>query len=357
VYFARNLDRQRVTEALSRIESHAELYQRYQRLRAAHITAISGITDVHPWDLSLPAPGFTVPRMTLEQSRAAALLAVQPLGADYVEHFRQLLDPANGRMDIAAERGSRTNGGFSIGAAGVPSGLFIESYGQGFIEDTRVILHEGGHALHRQFMTESGIPTFYTRGPNWMFEAFATLNELLLYDQMYRASPDPNLKAFYLRALIDDINFQLFGSAEEATLEQSIHDGVVAGRIRTAADLDALTLSVWNKYEILPSEPQFAHIWITKSLMYQDPLYLVNYLYAGLLATKMFDMVRRDPASFQKRYLELLRNGFDAAPEQLLSKFFGRELTQRELVDDSMNILQQRIESLAEIYRKLDSKH
>ena len=358
VYSARDLDRQRVTEALSSIESHAELYQSYQRLRAAHVAAISGITDVHSWDLSLPAPGFTVPRMTLDQSRAAVLVALRPLGADYIEHFRQLLDPANHRMDIAAERGTRTNGGFSIGAAGVPSGLFIENYGQGFIGDTRVIIHEGGHAIHQQFMTESGIPNLYTRGPNWMFEAFAILNEFLLYDQLYQTSTDLKVKAFYLQALIGDITFQLFGSAEEGALEQSIYDGVVAGRIKTAADLDALTLSIWKKYEILSaSESQFAHTWITKGLMFQDPLYLVNYLYAGLLATKMFDMVKHDPVGFQKRYLDLLRNGFYAPPEQLLSKFFGRELSQRELVDDSMNILQQRIQSLAELYRNLDSKH
>jgi oligoendopeptidase F len=96
---------------------------------------------------------------------------------------------------------------------------------------------------------------------------------------------------------------------------------------------------------------------MTKSTMFQDPLYLVNYLYAGLLSTKMFDMIQRDPAGFQKRYLDLLRNGYSAPPEQVLSKFFGRELSQSELVDDSMNILQQRMQSLAEIYRKLDSKH
>jgi oligoendopeptidase F len=238
----------------------------------------------------------------------------------------------------------------------IASGLFIESYGKGFIGDTRVIIHEGGHAIHRQLMMESDIPTFYTRGPNWMTEAFPALNEYLLYDHMYRASTDLEVKAYYLQALIDHMTFQLFGSTEEGTLEQSIHDGVIAGRIKTAADLDALTASIWNKYEVLPSEPQFAHMWITKSLMYQDPLYLVNYLYAGLLATKMFDMLQHDPTGFQKRYRDLLRNGFYAPPEQLLKTFFGRELTKRELVDDSMKILQQRIEALAEIYKKLDSK-
>jgi oligoendopeptidase F len=73
-------------------------------------------------------------------------------------------------------------------------------------------------------------------------------------------------------------------------------------RIRDTADFDALTLSIWSKFEIWPaSEPQLTHTWISKRLMFQDPLYQVNYLYAGLLATKMFDMVRHDPVAFQRR--------------------------------------------------------
>jgi oligoendopeptidase F len=358
VYFARDLDRRDVTEALARVEGHAELFKTYQRLRAQHVAAIAGIADVHSWDWSLPTPSFTVPRMTLDQTRAEVLSAVAPLGANYVEHFRQLLDPANGRMDVAAEQGNRTNGGFSIGAPGVASGLFVENYGRGLLGDSRVIIHEGGHAIHKQLMSENGVSPFYTRGPNWMFEAFATLNEFLLYDRLYQTSTDPWARSYYLEALIDDMAYQIFTSAEEGTLEQSIHDGVVAGRIRNAGDLDALSLSIWSKYEIWPaSEPQLAHIWTTKSLMYQDPLYLVNYLYAGLLATKMFDMAKHNPADFQKRYADLLRKGFYAPPGDLLRTFFGRDLSQQELVDDCMNILTQRIDALAESYKKIDVRH
>jgi hypothetical protein len=42
----------------------------------------------------------------LDQTRVEVLEALAPLGADYVEHFRRLLDPATGCMDIAAERRS-----------------------------------------------------------------------------------------------------------------------------------------------------------------------------------------------------------------------------------------------------------
>jgi oligoendopeptidase F len=357
VYFSRNLDRGQVTDALVAIETHADLLKRYQHLRAQHIAAMAGIADVRSWDLFLPSPGFTTPRMTLDQTRAAALSALEPLGPDHVAHFRELLDPVNRRMDVSAETGKRTNGGFSVRAPGIPTGLFVESYPLGLLGESRVIIHEGGHAIHGELMNESGVSPFYTRGPNWMSEAIATLNEFLLYDYLYQRSTDPKAKAFYLEALISDITFQFFGSAQEATLEQSIYDGVIAGQIKNAADLDALTLSIWSKYDIwAPLEPQLAHTWITKNLLIQDPLYLVNYLYAGLLATKMFDMLKQDPASFQKRYAALLRNGFYAPPEDLLRNLFGRDLSQRQLVDDGMNILQQRVSSLAEIYRKIEAK-
>ena len=357
VYFSRNLDRKEVTDALAAIETHADLFKSYQHLRAQHIAAMTGIVEVRPWDLFLPSPGFTTPRMTLDQTRATALSALSPLGPDYVAHFRELLDPANRRMDVAAETGKRTNGGFSVRAPGIPAGLFVESYGQGFLGESRVIIHEGGHAIHGQLMNESGVSPFYTRGPNWMFEAIATLNEFLLYDHLYQKSVDSKARAFYLEALISDITFQLFGSAQEATLEQSIYDGVISGQIKNAADLDALTLSIWRKYEVWPAlEPQLAHTWMTKQLLVQDPLYLVNYLYAGLLATKMFDMLKQDPASFQKHYAALLREGFHAPPEELLRSFFGRDVSQRQLVEDGMNILRQRVSSLAEVYKKIEAK-
>jgi hypothetical protein len=48
--------------------------------------------------------------------------------------------------------------------------------------------------------------------------------------------------------------------------------------------------------------------------MVEDPFYLVNFLYAGnagnagLLATKMFDMVKHDPVGFPQRHVICLQS-------------------------------------------------
>jgi len=83
----------------------------------------------------------------------------------------------------------------------------------------------------------------------------------------------------------------------------------------------------------------------------------VNYLYAGLLATKMFDMATHDPAAFQEHYAELLRKGFYAPPQDLLRTFFGRDLSQQELVDDGMDTLKRRLDALTEAYTRVDAGH
>jgi oligoendopeptidase F len=63
-------------------------------------------------------------------------------------------------------------------------------------------------------------------------------------------------------------------------------------------------------------------------------------------------MVQNHPADFQKRYNEMLRKGFYAPPKDLLRTFFGRDLTQRVLVDDGMAILKREVDALAEAYRR-----
>ncbi len=71
---------------------------------------------------------------------------------------------------------------------------------KGFSATPATVVHEGGHAIHRELMNAGGVSPFYASGPHWMFEAFAILNELLLEDRLYRTATDPRAKAYYLHA-------------------------------------------------------------------------------------------------------------------------------------------------------------
>lgn len=352
-YFGRGFDRADVERTLAAVKAGAAHYRQYRRMRAEHVQAVQHLDEAAPWDMKLPEPGFAVPQFTLAQGRAAAIAAVQPLGSDYVAHLRALLDPAQRRFDVDGTQGHRVDDGFSLSAAGVPSGLFVGRYAPS-IEGPRVLIHEGGHAVHQQLMSERGLSPFYRNGPSWLFESYAILNEMLLYDHLSRSSRDPRAKAYYLQALIDDLAFQIFTSAEETELEQSIYDGVAAGTLRNAGDFDALTAKIWGQYGDWDARyPHNRHAWMSKRLLYQDPLYLVNYLYAGLLASSLYDQASATSPGFQARYRALLSDGFTAPPDVLLGTFFGHPVTPQELMDQAMAVFDTRVRELEALYATL----
>lgn len=352
-YFSRLFDKVDVHATAAAVEAHADVLKDYQRLRAAQVGKQQGIDTVHSWDMGLPQAGFTAPTFEYERLREVIPAALAPLGRDYVAHFEALLDPSTHRTDLAVTQGNRVNDAFSIAAPGVPAGLFLGKW-EHTARAASVVAHEGGHAIHSQLMNERGVSPFYDHGPSWMHEGIAILNEMLFYEYLYRHAPDAKTKAWYLQAQLDEMTLEIFTSAEEAQLEEAIYDGVVAGRIRKAADLDALTLATTSRFEIWPSiDPELSHVWIGKRLMYEDPLYLVNYLYAGLWAARMFDMATTDPVDFRKRYDALMAEGFDAPPKVLLRKFFGRDVPPAELVEADMALLRKKTDDLRTIYASM----
>jgi oligoendopeptidase F len=349
-YFGRQFDRAEVDATAHAVEQQAAVLMAYQHLRASQIGHAANITDVHSWDMGLPPAGFKAPTFDYEQIRHTIPLALAPLGRDYVSRFTALLDAGAHRTDLAATRGNREDDNFSIAAPGVPPGLFLSEW-DASLKGASVVAHEGGHALHSELMNAHGVSPFYNHGPNWMHEAIAILNEMLFYEYLYKHAPDAATQAYYLQAQLDEMTFEIFTSAEEAQLEAAIYDGVTRGKIRNAADLDALTLATTARFEIWPGiDPELKHAWIGKRLMFQDPLYLANYLYAGLLATKMFAMATTDPRDFQKRYEAMMASGFDAPPKEILKRFFGRDLSPSDVVEADMAVIRTKTAVLRKIY-------
>jgi oligoendopeptidase F len=240
----------------------------------------------------------------------------------------------------------RYQGGFSIGFAGSTSMLFIGRY-DGTFKDLSVIAHEGGHAAHRDLMSAHGVRPDYAHGPSFLFESFAMFNELILADYMAEHSTDPRLQRYYRERWMGIKGLDAFYGAEDALLEQQIYDGVAGGTIRGADDLDRLTVKVQGQFSSFPSTtPELRNNWATVSLMYEDPLYDVNYVYGGLLALKYYQLYTANREDFAPRYAALLKNGFDAPPAELLKRFLNIDLFGPSLLRDDLELLDQRLRLL-----------
>ena len=324
-YFRNELTRRRVDSLIERIAANAELFKTYEQLRGKQ------------------PPLADTPRFTIDDAHRILLDAATPLGGDYTRELAALLDPANGRLDIVPGP-NRKAGGFSAGAIGTDS-VFYSSGFAGTYNDLRVLMHESTHAVQRQLMSGAHVRPVYAEGPHFLAEGLAMVNELALADFMAEHAANPADKRFFLEQFLDGKGMIAFKVAPEAELEEEAYDGVAAGTIHTADDLDALTMRVYSRYTIAPSNDRWMHV----RLMYEDPFYDFNYVIGGVIALRLYAMERADPADFAKRYVAMMRGGYDAPAETLLKKFFGIDLDDPKLLDPALDLLRERVEELGRL--------
>ncbi len=349
-YEGQSLSSASVLRTLAAVRA-SDAYRHYQDVLAAEAARQLrvGQTSVRVWDLD-SADAYRPPDISFVDATRLILNAEQPMGNTYAAAYSGLLDPANRRVDLCSTVQCDQTG-FSVGFAGLESGLFFGGY-TGTINNVRAIAHEAGHAVHRQFMSDHQSLAVYNTGPTFMFESFAIFNELLFYDHLYKTAKSDPERAYYLNRFLDDATFQIFGSAEETDLEARMYALVDSGNARTAGDLDRLALQVFEEYSPrLAAEPDVKVYWARDSLYYTDPLYDVSYLYAGMLALSYFSEFERDGPAFSKKYVALLENGFTESPTLLERDFLGIDLTDEAgMVRNASALIDRRTENLARIY-------
>lgn len=348
-YFGDDLTSGEVNAALAAVRAS----QGYKRYIAVLASAASRHLHVAPaalraWDLDR-ALGYSPARVSFPDAVPLILAAEKPMGVEYAREYGRLFDPASGRVEwCRADSCDKT--GFSVGYAGLTSGLFYGSY-TGDVNSMRAVAHEAGHAVHQELMAEHQPLAAYNSGPKFMFESFAIFNELLFLDHLYRTADSSAARAYYLNRFLDDATFQVWGSAKETDLEESLYAAVAHGKLHDAADLDALTLRVFARYMPAPTlDPRMRVYWARNRLYFTDPVYDVNYLFAGLLALEYLHRFHDDPAGFARRYVALLENGFTDTPQVLEKKFLGIDLDDAQgLVRDASELIARRASVLKDL--------
>ena len=335
-YFNSYWTKTEVDNLLEQIAQQAEVYKRYQRLRADHLKKI--VKESQP------------PRYTIDQASEIIRKALAPLGREYGRELAALLDPSNGRMDIVpGER--RKRGGFSQGFIGTDS-VFYSAGFAGSYNDLRILTHESTHAVHRQLMNRNDVLPVYAEGPHYLFEAFAIFNEFLLPDYLYNQESDPRRRQFYLERFLEGKGLEMFRVAPEVVVEHAVYEGVKIGTIKGAADLDALTQRTYSRYSASEHSDELKTQWMTITLMYEDPFYDINYVYGALLALNFYEMYSRDPERFVPRYLALMKNGFDAPPAVLLERFLDLDLHDPRLITNALRVVENKVTLLEKSYQQ-----
>ena len=167
MYQLRGLSDALVTQTLAAVQAEAPAYRHYQEVLAQHAARVLGVSPVLSSEVDLAST--KAPIIPLSEAKTLILSGLQPLGADYTNRLAALLNPANGRLDLAGG-GHRARTGTSIDAYEAPTALYYSGY-DGSLRDVSKIAHEGGHAIHHELMNAGGAPIYERSGPNYFLKA------------------------------------------------------------------------------------------------------------------------------------------------------------------------------------------
>ena len=323
-----------VVKTLAEVQAEAPAYRHYQEVLAKHAAWKLGVPQALSTEVNLASGKASVIPFT--EARRLILDALQPLGMDYTSRFAALLDPANGRLDLAGGT-HRADTGTSIDAYDAPTALYLSGY-DGSLRNVSTIAHEGGHAIHRELMNVGGTPVYERSGPHYVYEGFAIFNELLLLDHATTVAKTLAEREYALERLLAKLSLELYVSAEETAFERSLYTQSVGQPLLDRAKIDTLYRASISPYEYWSiSDIGQSRGWMRKELVFEDPLYLVNYLYASVIAVALYDKSHSDP-QFAAKYEALLRRGFDAEPQTILASM-GIRLDEPNLVKPAADLM------------------
>lgn len=280
---------------------------RYERL-CALIQSRLGVERLRPWDTSLSlvnTPHETDAKLFSTESELIALARqmfadVDPeLSADFQRLERHhLLDLMN--------RPAKAPGGYclTLEDIGMP---FIFANLVGGWRDLRVLLHEGGHALHALAARDQ--PFFEYRSAPAEFSEVASMGmELLAMERQSALPPDVAraqrahqlsgvIPLFLQVALIDGFQVWMYRNPEHTAAErQQVWFERFNRLFSSGLDWTGLTQSIEVRWASIPH-------------LFTHPLYFVEYGIAQLGALQLWQAARTDPKTAASRYRQALALG------------------------------------------------
>lgn len=316
-YHGRGVSTAEVRALISAVRSHSDIMRRFE------------VADAQARNAPFVGPR---PLLSLHDATEAMTATFASLGPDLRREADALFDPASGRLEIGGGEHARS-GGFSFVLRDDVSGVYLDHFGGSPPEVSR-LMHESGHALHRRLFAEEA--RTHLQGPQ-LSEVVALFGEILLADRLAADTAQQAVAIQWRRQFLNKL-LEVFYGAKDAELEQTIYDSVAGGSVATADDFDRLTRRVDSAYSA-DRRPAAGGRWMQAQLLFEDPLYLSNYLYSGLIGAELYTRYRSDPTTFASHYLKFLHDVGGGSPQDFMARDFGLRLDDPSTLERTFTML------------------
>ncbi len=321
---------------IATVRANLPILHRYYALRRR----VLKLSETHAYDTAVPLVASVQTNIPFDQAVEKVLVAVAPLGEEYVGVLRSGLTA--GRWCDRYENKGKRSGAFSAGSYSAPPYILM-NYKQDVFSDIYTLAHEAGHSMHTWYSSKTQSFQDY-HYPIFLAEVASTFNEMLLTEHLLAEAKNPAMRAYLINRQIDDLRGTLFRQAMFAEFEKIIHEAEESGR--------ALTLDFFrSSYRALldaffGSEVVIDDILELECLRiphFYNAFYVYKYA-TGISAAVALSRKVLDSGDISA-YLRFLRSGGSQFPINTL-QMAGVDMNSPEPVQSALDLFTRRVEEL-----------
>ena len=282
---------------------------------------------------------------TIEEACDLVSKALEPLGEDYVNHFKHVIEDRC--VDFCQYKG-KCSGGYNISSPDMKNSKILMSFNYD-LQSVSTLAHESGHHVHHQYLCENNFEE-YRHAPSIISEVASLTNEFLLSNYLINnGSREEALSG--LSNILGTFENNFYGGVQEGNLEQEFYKHVEDGGTLTKEylyDLCEKSLLKFYPNEIQSNYEKCA--WITRS-----HYYMFYYLFSYSICISVASYVSKEILSGNKemldKYISFLKTGSDHSVSDVY-KVLGIDLENKNVYLDAIDNFSSLIDKFDEIYNK-----
>jgi oligoendopeptidase F len=312
------------------VVSRYDIVQEYYSLKRK----LLGYSELHDYDRYAPLPGLPLKKFTWEKAAEKVMAAYESFSPEAAGIAATFFER---KWIHASSIPGKPAGAFSHPT--VPScHPYISLHFTGTYRDVMTLAHELGHGIHQFLCRERGL--YGSRVPLIMAETASVFSEMLVFESLLRKAESPEAGVAMLCSKLEDLFSTTFRQISLNRFEHAVHQerrssGELSPQrfsalwMNTQQEMFGKSLILGEHYGLWWSYiPHFVH----------TPGYVYAYAFAEVSALSLIQQYRRRGAPFVPLYLDLLRKGATASPQDLL-KPVGIDILDPAFYDEGLSMM------------------
>jgi oligoendopeptidase F len=323
---------EQVRALVSAVTSRYSIVQDYYVLKRR----LLGLSQLHDYDRHAPVPGLPGGRFSWDEARDLVLGAFREFSPEFSDTASLFFEQ---KWIDASVRPGKVGGAFSHPT--VPScHPYISLHFSGTQRDVLTLAHELGHGVHQYLCREQRL--HQARVPPVMAETASVFAEMLVFEALLGRAGSVAERLGMLCGKLEEIFTTTFRQIALHRFESSLHEERRTGGELTPERLSTLWMETQGEMygQSLHLGEPYRIWWAYIPHFIHTPGYVHAYAFAQLTALSLFRQYRRGERGFVPLYLDLLRRGASASPEELLRPF-GLDISKGDFFHQGLRIVEE----------------